>query len=266
MHTITDFKNTRILVTNDDGIHAPGLAVLAAIARELSEDVWIVAPEVEQSGAGHSLSIHSPLRAHRYDERKYSVRGTPTDCVLYAVEVLLPSLGKKPDLILSGINRGHNLGEDVTHSGTIAATMEGTLCGIPSIAMSQSFAMFELDAQPSWHIPQKHGAEIVRAIMKAGLPPMTLMNVNYPNLPLGQEAKAIRLARQGRRGTGKQLEEKFDSKERPYYWVSWGEEEATYEPGTDLDLLSKGNVTLTPIRMDLTDHATLARMQGLLEG
>lgn len=265
MHRIDDFRGKRILVTNDDGIHAPGLAVLAGIARELSDDVWIVAPEVEQSGAGHSLSIHNPLRAAKYEERKFSVRGTPTDCVLYAVESLLPQNGRKPDLILSGINRGHNLGEDVTHSGTIAATMEGTLCGIPSIAFSQSFAMWDAAALPSWHLAEKHGAEIVRRVMGQGLPPMVLMNVNFPNVPAGQDTKGIRMARQGRRPQGKQLEERFDRMKRPYYWVSWGEDGQAFEAGTDLALSAEGYITLTPIRMDLTDHALLESMRKALE-
>ncbi len=258
-----DLKGKRILVTNDDGIHAPGLEMLAAIARTLSDDVWIVAPEVEQSGAGHSLSIHNPLRAQKYEPRKFSVRGTPTDCVLYAVEALLPSMGKKPDLILSGVNRGHNVGEDVTHSGTIAATMEGTLCGIPSIAFSQSFSMWSASGLPSWHLAESHGAEIVRALMRHGIPPMVLMNVNFPNKPEGEAALGIRMARQGRRPQGKQLEERMDRMERPYYWVSWGEDGQAFEAGTDLDLLAQGYITITPIRMDLTDHTALDAMRSL---
>jgi 5'-nucleotidase len=265
MKPTTDFKNMRILVTNDDGIHAPGLRVLEAIARELTDDVWVVAPEVEQSGAGHSLSIHTPLRFQQYHERRYSVKGTPTDCVLYAVEQLLPAHGKKPDLVLSGVNRGNNLGEDVTHSGTIAATMEGTLCGIPSIAFSQAFSMWDPKAQPSWHLAEKHGAEIVRAIMAHGIPPMVLMNVNFPNLPPATEAKGIRMATQGRRAGGKQLHERFDNMGRPYYWVNWGDENGQVPAESDLALVAEGYVTITPIRMDLTDHALLATMRNVLD-
>ena len=265
MKPVTDTKNLRILVTNDDGIHAPGLKVLEKIARELSDDVWVVAPEAEQSGAGHSLTIHTPLRFQKYDDRRYSVKGTPTDCVLYAVERLLPEFGKKPDLVLSGVNRGNNLGEDVTHSGTIAATMEGTLCGIPSIAMSQAFSMWDPMAQPSWHIAEARGADVVRMLLSHGIPPMVLMNVNFPNLPPGTPEKGIRMVRQGRRTSGKQLEERKDKHGRPYYWVSWGDETSKDTNDSDLVVLPQGFITITPIRMDLTDHALLASMREHLD-
>src|SRR4029077_12779281 len=152
-------KSARILVTNDDGINAPGLKVLEKIARQLSRDVFVVAPEVEQSGAGHSLTLRRPLQVRRVSARRFAIDGTPTDCVLLAVNQLIE--GKRPDLVLSGVNRGSNLGEDVTYSGTIAAAMEATLLGIPSVAMSQM-----RDGQKlAWHVAAKHGAHVVRRLM-----------------------------------------------------------------------------------------------------
>lgn len=255
---ITDFSDCRILVTNDDGIHAPGLKVLEEAAKQLSSDVWVVAPEAEQSGAGHSLSIHAPLRYVKYDDRRFGVKGTPTDCVLLAVEQLLPKSGKRPDIVLSGVNRGNNVAEDVTHSGTIAATMEGTLCGIPSIAFSQAFAMWDADVQVHYDLAKKHIAELVRQIMAAGLPPLTLMNVNFPDLPEGTPAKGVKVVAQGRRPLGKELEERHDKKGRPYYWVSWDYDDAQKVEGeTDLTQISAGYITLTPLKMDLTDYSAL---------
>jgi len=258
VNQITNFKNKRILVTNDDGIYAPGLKVMEAIARELSDDVWVVAPEVEQSGAGHSLSIHTPLRGIKHDERRYAVRGTPTDCVLFAYEVLME---QKIDLILSGVNRGCNVAEDITHSGTVAAAMEGTLCGVPSIAMSQ---MFEMDATAPhihWQTAQQHGAEVVQRILKMGIPAGQLMNVNFPDCP-PEDVVGIRAVKTGRRNVSKSLETRHDRKGHPYYWLYWSAN-AMDDGASDTDLacMATNRISITPIALDLTSHQTLAQMQ-----
>ena len=261
--TITDFSNARILVTNDDGVHAPGLKVLEGIARELSDDVWVVAPEVEQSGAAHSISIHTPLRFYEMAECKFAVRGTPTDCVLFATEKLLKG-DKKIDLILSGVNRGSNVAEDVTHSGTLAATMEGTLCGIPSIAMSQAFALWDPKSTISWDVPAAIGADLVRKVMAAGIPENIFININYPDVPLA-ELKGIKVAPQGRRITGKNLDERHDIHGRPYYWIHWLDKDGSDLKGSDIVCLNDGYVTVTPLCLDLTDYKMMEVLRESLK-
>lgn len=247
-----EIKNTRILVTNDDGIYAEGLGVLESIARELSDDVWVVAPETEQSGAGHSLTMHEPLRLRRIEERRYAVSGTPTDCVLMAVLQIMPE--HKPDLILSGINRGVNLAEDVTYSGTIAAAMEGTLLDIPSIAMSMSYNDPEA---MEWQSPSHFAPDIVRKLMQTGWPSGNLINVNYPGIPV-DEIQGIKICPQGRRKIGEKLEKRMDPKGRPYYWIG-GPSDQPYDdlPGADYMQLKKGFITITPLCMDLTNYRLL---------
>ena len=263
MTTITDFSNTRILVTNDDGIHAPGLKVLEAIARELSDDVWVVAPETEQSGVGHGLSLHNPLRYQQLGDKRFAVRGTPTDCVLFAHEVVLE---RKVDLVLSGINRGCNLGEDVTHSGTIAATMEGTLCGVPSIAMSLLFEMDAPNPTIRWQMAEKWGAKVVRQIMAAGIPKGVLMNVNFPDCE-PEDCKGIRVVRSGRRNASKQLDVREDRKGRPYYWIHWSPEAMEVgDTDSDLAVIMQDYITITPINLDLTDYRVLQEVKPLIEG
>jgi 5'-nucleotidase len=170
----------RILVTNDDGIHAEGLAVLEAIAAQLSDDVWVVAPETDQSGVAHSLSLSNPLRLRQIDTRRYAVAGTPTDCVIMAARSIM--IEQRPDLVLSGVNRGQNVAEDVTYSGTIAAAMEGTLLGIPSIAVSQAYGPAGRD-QIHWDCAKHHAPGIIRRLLDEGIPRDVLFNLNFPNVP-----------------------------------------------------------------------------------
>lgn len=261
--TIEDFSKARILVTNDDGVHAPGLEVMEAIARELSDDVWTVAPEVEQSGVGHGLSLHNPLRYQQLAERKFAVRGTPTDSVLFAYEKLLE---RRVDLVLSGVNRGCNLAEDITHSGTVAGAMEGTLCGVPSIAMSQMFDMDNPNAVVRWEIPRAMGAEVVRSIMRVGIPRGVMMNVNFPDCG-PEECQGVKVAHTGRRNLSKQLDERLDRKGRPYYWVHWGAEAMeTATAGSDLRGIADRYITVTPINLDLTDYKVMEVMRSQIEG
>lgn len=250
----------RILVTNDDGIHADGLGVLEGIARELSDDVWVVAPEEEQSGAGHSLTMHEPLRMREIDARRFAVRGTPTDCVLMAVLQIMHD--HRPDLLLSGINRGMNVAEDVTYSGTIAAAMEGTLLDIPSIAFSSNFK--NVDAI-DWSGPKKHGATIVKTLMKKGWPAGNLINVNFPDMPAGDIA-GVKLCPQGRRKIGEKLVKRLDPKGRPYFWIG-GPSDAPYDdlPGADYMQLKKGFITITPLSMDLTNYKVLETLREHFE-
>src|SRR5262244_2629208 len=168
----------RILVTNDDGINAPGLDVCAEIARALSDDVWVVAPEFDQSGVSHSLSLNDPLRMRLVDERRFAIKGTPTDCVIMGVRHILES--KAPDLVLSGVNRGQNAAEDVSYSGTIAGAMEATILGIPSLALSQAYGPASRE-KPHWATALRFGPDIIRKVLAEGMPSNVLVNVNFPD-------------------------------------------------------------------------------------
>ena len=173
-----DLSKARILISNDDGINAPGLDVCADIARMLSDDVWVVAPEFDQSGVAHSLSLNDPLRMRAVDERRFAIKGTPTDCVIMGVRHILD--GKGPDLILSGVNRGQNAAEDVTYSGTIAGAIEGAILGIPSLAMSQAYSVANRQ-NPFWDTARQHGPGIIRKVLEKGIPRDVLVNVNFPD-------------------------------------------------------------------------------------
>src|SRR4029079_11083263 len=188
----------RILCTNDDGIHAPGLKVVEDIARALSDDVWIVATELDQAGVSHSLSLNDPLRLREIGPRHFAVRGTPTDCVVMGARHILGE--KRPDLVLSGVNKGSNVAEDVFYSGTIAGAVEGTILGIPSCALSQQYSPETRDA-PVWDSAQKFGPDVVRKVMEAGVPKNTVINVNFPAC-MPDQVKGIRVTRQGKRTFG----------------------------------------------------------------
>lgn len=247
-----DLASARILLSNDDGIHAPGLKVLERGARAFSRDVWVVAPETEQSGASHSLTLHRPLRIRRLSERRFAVDGTPADCVLLAINHILA--GRPPDLVLSGFNRGANLGEDITYSGTVAAAMEATLLGFPAVALSQAAPSEE---RAKWSTAATHFPRVMQGLASAGWPRNVFINVNFPDLP-ADEVTGIRVTRQGRHKLGDELVEREDPRGRRYYWIgSMRTEEAT-RPGTDLAALNAGAISVTPLYVDLT-HARTVR-------
>eukprot|EP01037_Dinobryon_pediforme_P031636 gene31636-36228_t len=241
----------RILLTNDDGIHAPGLQVLEAVARELSGDVWVVAPETDQSGKGHSLSLSEPLRLREIDARHFAVRGTPTDCVIMAMRHILK---EPPDLVLSGINRGTNIADDVTYSGTIAAAMEGTILGVKSIAFSQAYTLGTAK-DPSYASSEAHAAGVIRRILAAGIPEGVLMNVNFPACSAA-DVTGVEITVQGARNADLiGIEERIDARENPYYWIRYRHKWLSPEPHTDLWALDRGAISVTPVKLDLTDHA-----------
>jgi 5'-nucleotidase len=255
-----DLANARILISNDDGIEAPGLKLLVKVARTLSRDVWVVAPELEQSGASHSLTLYRPLRVRKLGPRRFAVDGTPTDCVLLAVNVLLRD--KRPSLMLSGVNAGGNLGEDVTYSGTVAAAMEATLLDVPAIAMSQHIVS---DGPPQWATAARFAPEVIRRLTALPWPRQTLINVNFPDLP-PDKVTGIAATMQGKRKVGDNLEERIDPRGRPYYWIGPLQEAvvgatAATGPGTDLAAISAGKVTLTPVNLDLTHQAALVKLR-----
>jgi 5'-nucleotidase len=250
----------RILLTNDDGIHAEGLEVLERIARTLSDDVWVVAPETDQSGFAHSLSLSEPLRMRKLDDRHYALRGTPTDCVIMGVRQILP---EPPDLILSGVNSGANIADDVTYSGTIAGAMEGTLLGIPSIALSQGYNVTEAGRTLHWDTAETHGPGLVRRLLDASVPKGIFLNVNFPNCPPDKVKGAI-VATQGKRVHGLWAEERKDGRGFPYYWLRFGREPSEVREGTDMAALRDHHISVTPLHLDLTAHEMLDPLRKAL--
>jgi 5'-nucleotidase len=253
----------RILVTNDDGIHAEGLDVCEKIARSLSDDVWVIAPEYDQSGVAHSLSLNDPLRLRQIDDRRFAVRGTPTDCVIMGVRHLLN--GHDPDLVLSGVNRGRNAGEDVIYSGTIAGAMEGTVLGLPSIALSQAYNS-RGGQPPYWDTALRYAPDIIRRALAKGIPADVLLNVNFPNCP-PDAVKRIAVTTQGRRKQERlHIDKRTDGRGNPYYWIAYVRQTATKAAdGSDLAALDESCIAVTPLRLDLTDDATVERFAGLFD-
>ena len=244
----------RILCTNDDGIHAPGLKVVEEIARALSDDVWVVAPELDQSGVSHSLSLNDPLRLREVGPRHFAVRGTPTDCVIMGARHILGD--KMPDVVLSGVNRGRNVAEDVVYSGTIAGALEGTILGLPSFALSQSFSVETRD-KPLWETALKFAPEIVRKVMAEGVPKNTVININFPACR-PDEVRGVRVTRQGKRNIGFfRIDQRRDGRGNPYFWIGFEPAAALDTPaaGTDLAALADRYVSVTPLRLDRTDEA-----------
>jgi 5'-nucleotidase len=242
----------RILLTNDDGIHAPGLAVLEEIAAQLSDDVWVCAPAEEQSGAGHSLTLHQPVRLREHGERRFSVTGTPTDSVGLGLRKLFAD--RKPDLVLSGVNAGENLGDDITYSGTISAAMEAALAGIPAIGLSQAFR----ERGPGFDAARAWGARVLAPLIDIQMARRTLVNVNFPPLA-ADDVRGIRVVRQGfhdySRGS---LVEGTDPRGRKYYWFGLQDAEHTLDHGTDLEAVEDGYIAVTPLQLDLTNHSAIS--------
>ena len=250
----------RILITNDDGIHAPGLAVLESIADRLSDDVWVVAPAEEQSGAGHSLTLSRPIRLRKHRDRRFSVSGTPTDAVMMGLAHIMKDC--PPDLILSGINRGANLAEDVTYSGTVSASMEGALAGVRSIALSQVYAKEGLGDQVPFAAAEAWAERVLRPLVEAPFTSGTLVNVNFPALP-PDEVKGIRVCRQGIRDYGRlRIIERTDPRGYRYYWFGLAPIVETPGHVTDLEVVADGYISVTPLYLDLTHDAGL---DGLAE-
>jgi len=254
-----DLATARILVTNDDGIHAPGIRTLERIARALTKDVWTVAPESEQSGAGHSLTLRYPLRIRKLSARRFAVDGTPTDAVLLGVQVAMQK--RRPTLVLSGVNRGGNLGEDVTYSGTVSAAMEATLMGIPAIALSQCV---DGPNPAHWMTAEEHAPDIIRRLAAIEWPRNVLYNVNFPSCAPGG-VTGVRATSQGRRKIGGSLQEGRDPRGRPYYWITTLRNEAEVAAHSDLAAVQDRAVSVTPLYLDLTHRPALRALQGVFE-
>src|ERR1700679_855598 len=262
----------RILVTNDDGIHAPGLATAEAlaralpagvwaeaIARALSDDVWGMAPETEQSGASHSLTLTLPLRLREIAPKRFALSGTPTDCVMMGVAEILKD--RKPDLILSGVNRGSNIADDVTYSGTIAGAMEGTALGIRAVALSQAYG-FEAGDQVRGNCAETHGPVVVRRLLEVGWPDDVLMNVNFPDCD-PQKVAGTDITEQGKRDMQTAvLDRRVDMRGNPYYWIGFKRVRSDPRRGTDLNAIYGKRISITPLHLNLTEFKVLERLRG----
>jgi 5'-nucleotidase len=248
----------RILLTNDDGIHAEGLAVLERIARTLSDDVWVVAPETDQSGLAHSLTLSEPLRLRKVSGQHFALRGTPTDCVIMGVKEVLG--GKKPDLVLSGVNNGANMADDVTYSGTIAGAIEGTLQGIKSFAISQAANYLDGERLVPWEIVETYAPDLIRKLIKVEMPDWTFMNLNFPNCR-PEEVQGIAVTAQGKLDFGINVEKRSDGRGYPYYWLKFDARKGDFREGTDIHALRANKISVTPLKLDLTDYDLLDRIQ-----
>ena len=248
----------RILITNDDGIHAEGLGVCEQIARALSDDVWVIAPEYDQSGVSHSLSLNDPLRLREIGERHFAVKGTPTDCVIMGARHILKD--RPPDLVLSGVNRGRNAGEDLIYSGTVAGAVEGAVLGIPSFALSQSYLSRSKEA-PHWNTAITFAPDIIRRVLAKGIPHDVLLNLNFPNCS-PSEVKGIAVAAQGRRRQERlQIDAREDGRGNAYYWIAYVRaRSAPPDDGTDVSALAGNRITVTPLRLDMTDEPFMTKL------
>ena len=254
----------RILLTNDDGIDAEGLACLERIAGALSNDVWVCAPEVEQSAKGRGLTLTEPLRIRKISDKRYAVSGTPTDCIILAVNDIMTD--HRPDLILSGVNRGHNLGEDVSYSGTVAGALQGMAFGIPSIALSQSLERFHDTVVANWETAEAFAPGIITKLLAARWPNGVVMNVNFPNRA-PDLVEAVEVTTQGQRDIGEMhAVRRTDLRGRDYYWMSFRGKEQEYPQGTDLRAIVDGRISVTPLHIDMTHMSTVHDLKKVLGG
>ncbi len=244
-------KSIKILVSNDDGVHSKGLHVLAAALKALGE-VYVVAPDRERNAAGHALTLHKPLRVEQLEERVYSISGTPTDCINLGVRIMKG----KPHLVVAGINKGENLGDDVTYSGTVSASMEGTLLGIPSFAIS-------LAGEGDYHFDTaaQFAKRLAAQILKQGLPKDTLLNVNVPNLSK-EKIQGVKLTCLGKRAYEDVIVEKVDPRGKKYYWIAGNRIIFEGRSNTDFQALQAGKISVTPLKLDLTDYETLDQIKS----
>lgn len=260
-----DLSRARVLIVNDDSIHAEGIRVLEEIMTTITPHVWVVAPENQMSAAGHSLTIHMPLRIKEYDKRHYSVYGTPTDSALVGAQYVMREV--RPHLVVSGINHGQNTGDDVTYSGTIAAAIEATLMHIPAIAFSQDFDEHggkdgEGPKKPDWSIARQCLPKILKKLEGKSWEPYVLMSVNFPVKREGVEP-SIRVVPQGHYSMADQeMVVGTDPRGRPYYWIGPPPPRDDKDETKDIGSLKAGHITVTPLSLNLTDYPTLETLKG----
>ncbi len=251
LKTPFDLNGKRILIANDDGIDSPGIEALERVARQFTDDVWVVAPSTEQSAMSHSLTIRRPLRLRKVDDRHFAVDGTPTDCVVMALRSILAD--HQPDIIFSGVNRGANMAEDVVYSGTVAAAIEGTMLGIPSIAYSQVTPRNE---HSKWATAERFAGEVAKRVVSVDWPEDTLINVNFPPIDPDQ-VTGMEVVPLGRRDDKMKVEERPDPYGNPYYWLVDYASDDTRHADNDLSTVAAGRVAITPLRIDITHETQL---------
>lgn len=249
----------RVLLSNDDGIYSPGLAILKEIAQAVSDDIWTVAPLHEQSGTSHSLSLKNPLRIYKHGEKRFAVEGTPTDCVLIGINNIMKNC--RPDIVLSGVNCGSNLGEDITYSGTVAATMEATLLNVPAIAFSQAIT----DTNPiQWDVARQFGRQVLQRLIKLEWAEDIFINVNFPDID-PTAVRGIIASRQGRHKLGEELVQRVDPRGIPYYWIGTMRYRNKDEEGTDLWAVQNNYIAVTPLHLNLTHQQSFQELEKILK-
>ncbi len=250
----------RILLSNDDGILAPGLDILESIARTLSDDIWVVAPEVERSGAGRAITLTEPIRVRQISEKRFACSGTPTDCVLLAIAEIMKDC--PPDLVLSGVNRGQNLAEDTSVSGTVAAAMQGMQMGVRSIALSQAMNFRRGEPIP-WETAAKHGPALLAALVAAPWPNNVIINVNFPDV-LPDDVKETLVTFQGFRDENvNHIDRRDDPRGNAYYWIGYSGKLSQPPVGSDLRAIYENNISVTPLHLDMTEHSALDALKGV---
>jgi 5'-nucleotidase len=254
-HDPLQLSQARVLVTNDDGIQSPGLRMLARVLAAHARDVWVVAPDGEQSAVAHSLTLRRPLRVRRLGPRRFAVNGTPTDCVLLAARELMREA--LPDLVISGVNHGGNIADDITYSGTVAAAMEATLLGLPAIALSQ---VCDDRRKVKWATAEHWLPGVLKRILRVRWPLNVLINVNFPDV-VASSVKGIAVVPQAQCEGGSDPVRGVDPRGVPYWWIGGAREDQPVPPGTDLDAVEKGAIAVTPLTLDLTHGPTLKALR-----
>lgn len=240
----------RVLLVNDDGIEADGIKLLESLVRPHSKETWVVAPGEEQSGASHSISMHIPIRYRQIDEHHHAIKGTPTDCALMGIYEIMP---EPPSLLISGVNWGANLAEDLTYSGTASAAMEGAMLGVPSIALSLVHSWDDF----RWDTVERFCPEVIEGILDAGIAPNTFVNVNFPPVP-ADKVRGIRVCRLGQRPPGSfKPTKRSDARRKDYWWIEIMRNEHEVAAGTDLEAIENNEIAITPIKLDMTDDRSL---------
>jgi 5'-nucleotidase len=244
---------SRILLVNDDGIDAEGLKISEAIASEFADEVWVVAPAADQSGMSHALSLQNPVRVVQHGPRRFAVVGTPSDCIVMAVRLIMKEA--LPELVLSGVNRGANLADDIAYSGTVSGAMTAVLCGIPAVAFSQAYRK---NADTPWETARQYGIQVLERVLSAPLPPDLCLNVNFPAIQPG-EVTGIRPTRQGSRSIRAiGIDSRDDLRGKPYYWLNFDRAGGQQAPDSDIQALRDSAVSVTPLRADRTNDAAMA--------
>jgi 5'-nucleotidase len=257
-HHPLQLAKARVLVTNDDGIHSPGIRTLANVLAECAREVWVVAPESEQSAVAHSLTLRRPLRMRRISPRRYAVNGTPTDCVLLAAREVMRET--PPDLVISGVNRGGNIADDITYSGTVAAAMEAALLGLPAIALSQ---VCDDRHKVKWATAEHWLPDVLKRVLRARWPLNVLININFPDV-IASSVKGIVVVPQAQCEGGSDPVRGVDPRGIPYWWIGGAREDQPVPPGTDLDAVEKGAIAVTPLSLDLTHRPTLTALRKVM--